>query len=228
MALFCLVHGSTQNAAGWDLLVPELDRRGHETVRVTLPADQPDASAAVYADFIARAIPSGRRDAIVVAHSASGLFLPVVAARRPLRRIVFLAAILPQMGKSFLDQLGENKDMLNPEWIGKDPKRDERVAVEFLFHDCSPEVAQWALTTLRLMYARRAMEEVCPLQSWPDVRSSFIVCANDKTVRPVWCRWAARERLGVAAIELPGGHCPHVSRPAHLADVLAQLDSRIH
>ena len=36
---------------------------------------------------------------------------------------------------------------------------------------------------------------------------------------------AARERLGVEAIELPGGHCPHVSRPAHLAEVLSTLAS---
>src|ERR1019366_9764710 len=27
MSLFCLVHGSTQNASGWAMLVPELQRR---------------------------------------------------------------------------------------------------------------------------------------------------------------------------------------------------------
>jgi pimeloyl-ACP methyl ester carboxylesterase len=55
------------------------------------------------------------------------------------------------------------------------------------------------------------------------VPSSYIVCADDRTVRPGWCRRDARDRLGVEAIELPGGHCPHISRPAALADVLSDL-----
>jgi hypothetical protein len=33
-------------------------------------------------------------------------------------------------------------------------------------------------------------------------------------------QYAARKRLGVDAIELPGGHCPYLSRPIHLASVL--------
>lgn len=38
--------------------------------------------------------------------------------------------------------------MLNPEWVGKDPTKDEQIARRFLFHDCSPEVTAWALTTI--------------------------------------------------------------------------------
>src|SRR6266571_6857641 len=36
MSLFCLVHGSTQNASGWELLVSELHKReGHRAVPST-------------------------------------------------------------------------------------------------------------------------------------------------------------------------------------------------
>jgi hypothetical protein len=41
MSLFCLVHGSTQSAACWDLLIPKLERRGHDVVRMNLPTDEP-------------------------------------------------------------------------------------------------------------------------------------------------------------------------------------------
>lgn len=125
MSLFCLVHGSTQNASCWDLLVPELGRRGHECVRVDLPADEPDASAARYAEIISQAIPENRGDVIVVAHSASGLFLPLVTQKRRITRMVFLASVIPQIGKSLLDQLPDDPEMLNPDWIGKDPTKDE-------------------------------------------------------------------------------------------------------
>ena len=135
MSLFCLVHGSTQDASGWDLLVPELERRGHETVRMNLPADEPDASASRYADVIAESIPSNREDAIVVAHSASGLFLPLVPERRAVRRLVFLAAAVPQVGVSFQELVMADNSIFNREWLGKDPTRDDELALRFLFHD---------------------------------------------------------------------------------------------
>jgi pimeloyl-ACP methyl ester carboxylesterase len=222
MSLFCLVHGSTQNADSWKLVVPLLEQHGHEVVRMNLPTDEPDASATRYAEVIAQAIPSDR-DAIVVAHSASGLFLPLVPARRRVQRLVFLAAVIPRIGKSLRDQVNEDKGMFNSEWLGKDPTKDEQLALKFLFHDCSPESSKWALGTMSLMLARQAILEICPLTVWPTVPSSYILCTEDRTIQPQWPRRAARERLGVTPIELPGGHCPYVSRPAELASVLASL-----
>ena len=113
--------------------------------------------------------------------------------------------------------------MLNPDWLGRDPTTDEQAAREFLFHDCSPKTTAWALTTLRLMYARQALVEICPLTAWPAVPCSYMVCTDDRTITPQWSRRSARGRLGTDPIELPGGHCPQVSRPYELAQVLAGL-----
>jgi len=223
MSLYCLVHGSTQNASGWDLLVPELEDRGHQVMRMNLPDDEPDASATRYAEAICQGIPNHREDVIVVAHSAAGLFLPLVPGYHNVKRLVFLAAVIPQIGASLLDQVRAQPDMLNPEWVGKDPTKDDQLARHFLFHDCSAEVTEWALTTLHLTFARGAVLERFPATEWPAVPASYIVCAGDRTIQPAWSRRAARERLGVDAIELPGGHCPHVSRPGELAEVLAGL-----
>lgn len=224
MSLFCLVHGSTQNASCWDLVIPELEQRGHEVVRMNLPTNQPQASATRYAGVIAEAIPRDRDDAVVVAHSTSGLFLPLVPEKRCVRRLVFLAAVIPQIGKSLRDQVNDDKGMFNPEWLGKDPTKDERIALQFLFHDCSPERCKWALSTMSLMFARQAILEVCPLTVWPAVPSSYILSVEDRAIQPEWSRRAARERLRADPIELPGGHCPHVSRPGELAEVLAALE----
>jgi len=222
MSLFCLVHGSTQSVSGWDLLVPELRKLGHEILTPELPADRPEAAADHYAQIIAKAIGEGP-DAMVVAHSASGMFLPLVPQHVRVRRLVFLAAFVPRPGLSLLDQFNNSRDMLNPEWVGKDPTRDDQAAMQFLFHDCSPEVARWALTTRRLMNARAAIAEACPLVRYPDTPCSYIVCSEDRTFQPQWSRRVAREVLGVEATELPGGHCPYMSRPERLASVLSQL-----
>jgi len=151
------------------------------------------------------------------------LFLPLVAKQRPVARMVFLAATIPQIGKSARQQLHSDPDMVCPEWVGKDPTKDTQQAIKFLFHDCSPEVAHWALSTLRLMYAQRALMEVCPLDMWPSVPSSYVLCREDWTLNPNWWRVASRQRLGSDAIEINSGHCPHISRPAELAGLLSRM-----
>jgi len=78
MSLFCLVHGSTQSGAGWALLVAELQRRGHGAICVNLPTDEPEASGTRYAQVIAEALRTCTEAPIVVAHSVSGVFLPLL------------------------------------------------------------------------------------------------------------------------------------------------------
>ena len=225
MSLFCLIHGSSQNAQGWKLLIAELENRGHQVLAVNLPTSDPQASATRYADAIVEALDQADydiRDVVLVAHSVSGIFLPIVAARRPINHVVFLAALVPKPGTSIIEQFRAHPEMLNAEWIGKNPMDDD-VARRFLFHDCAPNVVDWALTTRELMFAQGAMTEVCPLGIWPSVSSSYVVCAEDRTISPSWSRRTAREQLRVEPLELPGGHCPHVSRPAALAEVLTRV-----
>ena len=40
---------------------------------------------------------------------------------------------------------------------------------------------------------------------------------------PAWELTAARDRLGVEAVEIDGGHSPMLSRPVVLAEVLHEL-----
>jgi hypothetical protein len=118
--------------------------------------------------------------------------------------------------------------MLNREWVetcraGNDPSTNDEVAIKFLFHDCQPEAINLRLRTRMRMYAERAMTEVFPLEELPEVSSSYILCSDDRTITADWSRRTARERLGVEAVELPGGHCPYLSRPLQLAGVLLKM-----
>ncbi len=192
MATFCLIHGSAQSPRGWDLLTPELQHLGHNVLLADLPAGVTQLSWQDYCDAILAACGSAD-DVILVGAAMSGIFLPLVAAR---------------------------SDRVSKAWIGKDPTRDYAIAREFLFHDCSPEAAEWALSTLRLMVPMGVLNEPIPIQAWPAKPSVYIVCGDDRTILPDWSRRKAREMLGVEPFELPGGHCPHVSRPAELAELL--------
>jgi pimeloyl-ACP methyl ester carboxylesterase len=220
MATFCLIHGSTQNPGGWDLLAPELQRRGHRVLLADLPAGVTQCTWQEYCEAVLDACQSAN-DVILVGHSMSGIFLPLVAAgSKRVSKMVFEAAMIPPMGIALLEMVRSDVSIFNPAWIGKDPTRDHDVAREFLFHDCSPEITEWALATLRLMIPVRVLNQPIPIEVWPATPSVYILCRDDRTILPEWSRRKAHEMLGVEPLELPGGHCPHVSRPAELADLL--------
>jgi pimeloyl-ACP methyl ester carboxylesterase len=222
---YCLIHGSGQGPEGWRLLVEELERRGHRAFTPTFQMSRTGEGAAWHAETLVEALnASGQEpgDVVCVAHSASGIYLPLVAERWRPRRMVFLAAVIPRPGMSIIEQVRADPSMFNPAWVGQNPM-DDQVALEFVFHDCPPNRLAWALSTRIYFHAKRAMEEPCPLATWPAVPASYVGCAADRTLTPEWQRRAAREWLTVEPVVLPGGHCPHVSRPEALADVLEGL-----
>lgn len=224
-----LVHGAYHGAWCWDFLTPELVRLGHRVVAVDLPISDPSLGAAEYAQAVAAAIDPATTP-MVVGHSMAGVVIPLVPALRSVARLVFLAAYLPKPGKSVTDQraveaidgriaLRTNQftDLGDDVWL-----IGQETATELFFHDAPPSSARWASQRLRPQ-AYRAMNEVTPLVAWPDVPASLILCRDDRAVNPDWARNAARDRLGVTAIELPGGHSPFLTRPRELANILDGL-----
>ena len=219
---FCLMHSSGQGPEGWKLLVEELQHRGHRALTPAFDLTKTDEGAAFHAETIIQALrASGQRptDVVCVAHSASAMYLPIVAEQWRPRRMIFLAALIPQLGRSIIEQFNADPSMFNPAWIGKNPM-DDSVALEFVYHDCPTNRIEWALSTRVLFYAKKAIEEQCPLSVWPPVPASYIACLDDRTIAPAWQMRAAREWLNVEPFVLPGGHCPNVSRPEALAKLL--------
>jgi pimeloyl-ACP methyl ester carboxylesterase len=221
-----LVHGSYHGAWCWDFLRPELERLGHRVIAMDLPISDPSLGAADYAKAVDDALEPDS-EPMLVGHSMAGLVIPLVAARRPVRRLVFLAAFLPSPGRSAGEQrateaidgripprTAEWTDLGNDVWMV-----GPNTATEIFFQDAPPAVARWATKRLRPQ-AYRVLTETTPLTTWPAIESRSIVCRDDRAINPEWVRLAARERLGIEAIEIGGGHSPFLTRPAELARVL--------
>ncbi len=244
MSLFCLVHGAFQGGWCWDLLVPYLEEKGHDTIVMDLPIEDPSASLSQFADVVLQRLPKAEDDIVLVGHSMAGTVIPLVEQAHPVRKLVFLNALIPYPGTCTLDQFCHHLDsetlnalnyhpkessqlspfydepyLFNPVSIGRDFS-DEAVLTELFYEDCQPDILSWALSKTRLQRAMAYIFEVNPLKSLPPVDYQYIFCTDDLIISPAWSRHAARKRLGVEAIELPGGHCPHLSRPSDLAAIL--------
>jgi pimeloyl-ACP methyl ester carboxylesterase len=226
MASFVLVHGSTQNASGWDRVRTLLAERGHRVSTPQLPKQAPDWGFEDYAAEIARAIQSPQT--LVVAHSMSGAFLPSVPRFCDCARLVFLAAAIPEPGKSARDQLTEDSSMFPRDWLETGPRwfqrsEHELLAREFLFHDCDDHAMAWALGTVDLLDARHLFTRPQPDAGWPAVASDCIIATLDRTISPDWSRTMSKRVLRTDPIEIQAGHCPHVSQPAAVASILDRL-----
>ena len=186
-------------------------------VAVDLPGEDLDAGLDAYADTIAASLAGVDDDVVVVAHSLNGLVAPLVAARRPVRAIVYLAAFVPVEGESMNDQFRSSPEPIllfrerpQPDGQGRSHWPDEAVATRALYPDLAPQDARWAFARLRPQ-AQTTQRERHPA-GLPRVPAVSIVCSQDAGVNPEWMRRVARERLGVEPVELAAGHFPMITR----------------
>jgi len=175
MVTFGLVHGAYHGSWCWERLTPELERQGHRVLTVELPTEDPQAGAAEYAAVALTAFGGAGDDLVVVGHSLGGLTIPLIAAARPVRRLIFVAGMLPRPGKSQEEVVSAEPDMVLPGPEGgayRGPGGETRwrpeAAAHWFFADCTADVAAWAASRLRGQ-CWKITREVTPLSAWPAV-----------------------------------------------------------
>jgi pimeloyl-ACP methyl ester carboxylesterase len=221
--LVALVHGCTQGPTGWDRVRDLLSSSGVRSVAVDLdPKDFDGTTALACASHVAQVL-HDHEGVILVGTSCAGIIIPVVTMLRPIDHLVFVCAGLPDIGRSATDQIF-NDGLLHDDWLHYAGEPDSpQVAERFMFNDCDDDVLAWSLSTVRLFMPQPAYDEVTPLQSWPDMPTTYLLGTEDQIINQEWARAAVATRLGHSPVELPTGHCPQNSRPELVADVLARI-----
>jgi len=90
---------------------------------------------------------------------------------------------------------------------------------DVFYHDVPPPLAAEAHRHER-DETSKALREPWPLDAWPDTPTRYLLCREDRMFTPAWARRHARERLGIEADEMDGGHYVTLSRPGELAERL--------
>ncbi|MFE7602329.1 alpha/beta hydrolase [Streptomyces sp. NPDC057494] len=210
MTTFVLIHGAEDGAWSWHLVEAALRERGNDVVAVDLPSEDETATWDEYADTVVEAI-GDRTDLIVVGHSLGGFTAPLVAERVSADLIVFVAGMIPRPGES-----------ANEWWAGTGHSDLVRTGEEELFyHDVPPALAAEARRRARIQ-RETPMDRPWPLERWPAIPCRVLVGRDDRFLPEEWSRRVARDRLGVEADVMDGGHCLPLSRPVELAERLEQ------
>ena len=218
MATFALIPGAGGDPWEWHLLAPELEELGHEVVAVRLPSGDDGAGWSEYADAVVEAI-GDRRDVVLVAQSLAGFSAPLVCERRPVDLLVLLNAMIPLPGESgnawWSNTRRKEAEQAYYASVGLPPETsDDELAV--YFHDVQPEVVK-ETKDYALEQSMTPMEQPWPLSSWPDVPTRVLAGRDDRLFPVTFQRRVARERLGIEADEIDGGHMVALSQPKELA-----------
>ncbi len=215
---FILIPGAGGTAWYWSRLAPLLRVAGHEAIAVDLPGDDESAGLAEYARLVIDAA-AGHQDVVVVAQSLGGFTAPLVLEPLAARSLVFVNAMIPVAG----ERPGQ--------WWANTRALDARMAAArtggygdfdlatYFLHDVAPDVAAEGEPFQR-PEAGAVFESVCDFETWPEIPIHVLCGADDRFFPAQFQRDVARDRLGVEADVLPGGHLIALSRPDAVVDYL--------
>jgi len=219
MSSFVLIPGAGGVAWYWHRVVPLLEDAGHLAIAVDLPGDDETAGLPEYARLVLDAIDE-RDDVVLVAQSLGAFTAPLVAAKVGVRAVVLVNPMIPLPGETpgaWWENTGSRRAReVAAERGGYSTEFD--LAVYFL-HDVPPEVAAAGEPHQR-PEADAAFESVCGFEAWPPVPLRVVAGADDRFFPAGFQQSIARNRLGVNADILPGGHLIALSQPAALANYL--------
>lgn len=216
---FVLIPGAGGTAWYWHRVIPLLQEAGHEAIAVDLPGDDPAAGLPEYAGLVTSAIGS-RRDVTLVAQSLGGFTAPLVATKVSVNSVIFVNAMIPSPGetpRAWWD---------NTEWAQARIAAAQRggYATEFdptvyFLHDVPPDVAA-AGEPYQRPEADVVFGSECAFATWPPVPVRAVAGADDRFFPVGFQQALARDRLGIEADVLPGGHLIALAQPARLAGYL--------
>lgn len=224
MTAFLLIPGAGGAGSYWYLVAERLRELGHVASELDLPADDPRAGLTAYVE-LAAAAGAGHDDLVLVAQSL-GAFTAVPACERLAPRgLVLLNAMIPAPAERAADW-GENT---GAEDARREAARaggypDEIDLQTYFLHDVPPEAAARGLGEGR-DEAAIAFAEPCPFTRWPDVPTRVLAARDDRLLPFAFQRRVARERVGLDAQPVPGGHLAALSEPDAVTDALLAFTS---
>jgi pimeloyl-ACP methyl ester carboxylesterase len=198
-----------------------LRQRGYKAIPVALSAADDSAGLADYAAAVVRAVAKQKsRRLVLVAQSLGGFTAPLVCGQISVSLLVTVNAMIPKPGETpgtWWSDTGyfEAKREQN--------RRDDRDAdVPFdplfeFFHDVPQPVIDEAWAQGEPRQSDAVFSSKCDFSHWPAIPTRVLVGRDDRFFPAEFQKRVARERLGISAEEMPGGHLVALSQPAELS-----------
>lgn len=232
-----LVHGAWEDASIWGGVVAELESAGHVVQTVNLPGRAGDTTPTsqitleAHRDAVLAVVRQSEAPVVLVGHSFGGMTISAVAEAEPgkIRRLVYVAAYLPQSGQSLQDLAFSDPDSkAGPNFEVDEPNLVARIKYEaradLFLNDADAALREGFADTM-------VDEPLIPLgtpvaltaERFGTVPKAYIRTLRDQVVSP-----ALQERMLAATpvehvVGIDSGHAPFLTRPAELAAAILDV-----
>ena len=234
-ATVVLVHGGWAGPWIWQEVVDRLADRGVPVRAPQLPsanATAPTVDFRTDAGVVREAVAEAGGDVVLAGNSYGGLVITEAAVDNPsVKRLVYLAAFMPDAGEAIFELLSAHSA---PEFgaaieLGADGlmRAQMDTLLERAMQHAPPEQVELARANLGgAMSFGSDFAAKLTQASWRTIPSTYVVCTEDRALKPESQRTWAKERA-TDYVEWPSDHCPQSSRPDDVADLLAKLANDI-
>jgi pimeloyl-ACP methyl ester carboxylesterase len=202
-----------------------LHDKGFATTAVDNPSvTRPGSDVAADSANVRAALDAIDGPVVLVGHSYGGAVITDAGTHPNVAQLVYLTAFALDAGESVMENAltgGDDIELAHAmQFSGDVVSVDPARVVEFFYHDCTPAVADAAAARL-LPMSMAAMGDKVREVAWREKPSTYVVCTDDRAL-PVGLQRSSAQRIG-NVVELPTSHSPFLSRPADLANLLADL-----
>lgn len=195
-------------------ITAELEKRGFPSMLVRSSVSGSDTPNEDRASAVVKALQNVTDRIVLVGISNDGNFLPLVAAARPIRRVVYVNAVIPRPGKAFIEVCQTEQVAVPGSYLDKLLKASQNVTDDFLGLIRNPNATKAQLKAMQQRinaspsaHTMVGFYEVCPLKALPQVDNVYVSGSADGQIRPEWEQLAARQVLGVEPVVISGaGH----------------------
>ncbi len=212
---------------GYAPLIAELEKRGFPVMLVHSFVRGSDTPNGDRASAVVEALQGVTDQIAIVGVSNEGNFLPLVAAARPVRRVVYVNALIPSPGKAFIEVCQTEQVAVPGSLLDRILKASQSITDDFLKLIHNPNATKEQLKAMQdridaspAAHVMVGFYEVCPLKALPKVDNVYVSGSADDQIRPEWEQSAARRLLGIEPTVISGaGHSTIVTNfAAQLAD----------
>ncbi len=227
-ATVVLVHGAFCGDWIFKNLTAALRARNVDVVTTNLPSCSATDNSVDLRDDVAyvRDIVAKVDGPIVLVGSSYGGAVISGVDDAKVKRLVFVAAGIPDAGESVLGTLSTASSKEFSDGISYNDKGlailDPEVGVRTAFQQATADDQDdWRRNGSAMSFGTD-FQLSNPIASWRTIPATYVVCSEDRAIDPDAQRaWAAERAADV--VEVPFDHCPGVSHPAEIADLLARL-----
>jgi pimeloyl-ACP methyl ester carboxylesterase len=216
----------------WEPVGRELDARGLAHRAVDLVSVGEDAAGRDVRDdaaHVRNVIDEIGGPVVLVGNSYGGAVISGASAGHPaVQRLVYLAAMMPKAGESILEHIG---GATAPDFDSGISARDDGMLVmdgdielRTAFQQASPEMHEFVRAHVGAPMSFGADPTTAALAEvgWTTIPSTYVVCSEDHSILPEAQRRWAQERA-TEIVEWPSDHCPQISHPDLVAELLEKL-----